>query len=259
MSRLRALVDQPDLILCALAALLGGLAATGPLDGVPVARILVSLPLVLLLPGYAFVGALFPRREMPAVERLLMTLGASIALAIVTGLVLGISPLGIGPRTWPAALVAETLILVVLCWLRRVRAGVAGPRPRVSRMPLRGVVLMAISLLIVADAVLGARLAATDSQGDVPVQLWLFAIDEGHQQARLGMRGGPSGGHFTISLTSQGEVIHSFAIDLTPEQTWETLVVLPDELRAQPIVARLYEGASTTESRYVTLQPPPGA
>jgi hypothetical protein len=87
------------------------------------------------------------------------------------------------------------------------------------------------------------------------VQLWLIPISGAHEQARLGMRSGPDGGHFTLALTSQGETIHSFTLDLTPEETWETIVVFPQKIRSQPIVARLYEGTSTTESRFVTLQP----
>jgi hypothetical protein len=259
MSRGRTFIDQPDLIVCALAALLGGLGATGALDGVPALRVIVTLPLVLILPGYALVTTLFPARGVPAVERLLMTLGASIALAILTGLALGVSPFGIGPTTWPAALVGETFVLVTLAWLRRVAAGATGLRPRASGMPIRGVVMVAISVLIAADAVLGARIAATDSQGAVPVQLWLIPASDAHDQGRLGMRSGPDGGHFVLALTSQGETIHSFSLDLAPEQTWETIVLFPETIRSQPIVARLYQGTSTTELRFVTLQPATGA
>ena len=38
-------------------------------------------------------------------------------------------------------------------------------------------------------------------------------------------------------------------------QSWQTILVLPTETRSVPVVARLYEGSSDVESRYVTLEP----
>jgi hypothetical protein len=152
-------------------------------------------------------------------------------------------------------LVTLTLVLLLVAWLRRIRAGIVGARPRVAGMPLRAVVVLVISGLIVADVVVGARLAATNAQTPVPVQLWLIPVSGAHEQARLGMRAGADGGQFHIALTSAGQTIHDFDLDLAPEQTWETIVLFPPEIRAQPIVARLYQGDTDQESRFVTLQP----
>jgi hypothetical protein len=255
MTRARSLLDQPDLIVAALAALLGGLAALGPLDSLPILRAIATIPLVLFLPGYALVSALFPSLVVPTVERLLMALGASIALAVLIGLALGVLPLGLNATTWAVSITVLTLVLIAVAWIRRARAGVVGARPRVVGLPLRAAVFMLISLLIVADVVLGARLAATEAAAPVPVQLWLIPVSGAHEQARLGMRAGEDGGHFRVVLTSAGQTVHSFDLDLAPEQAWETVVLFPEEIRSQPIVARLYEGNSTTESRFVTLQP----
>jgi hypothetical protein len=254
MNRLRALIDQPDLVIAALAAVLGGLAAVGPLDGLPIVRAAMTIPLVLFLPGYALVSALFPMLVVPAVERVLMALGGSIAMAILAGLLLGVT-IGLNGSTWPVVLVGLTLVLIVVAWARRTNAGVVGARPRIAAMPVRAAVMLMISLLIVADVVLGARLAATDAQAPVPTQLWLIPVSGEHEQARLGMRSGPDGGNYRLELTSAGETIHSFDLTLAPEQTWETVVLFPEAIRAQPIVARLYENGSDQESRFVTLQP----
>lgn len=251
----RALVDQPDLLIAALAAVLAGIAALGALDGLPIIRALLTVPLVLFVPGYALVSALFPALVVPAVERLLMAVGGSIALAIVAGLVLGVTPIGLNAAAWAMVLVTLTLVLIGVAWARRVRAGVVGARPHIASMPLRAAILMFISVLVIADVLLGARLAATQAQTPVPVQLWLIPVSGAHEQARLGMRAGPDGGDFHIALTTQGESIHDFNVHLAPQQTWETVVLFPEEIRAQPIVARLYEGTSEQESRFVTLQP----
>jgi hypothetical protein len=255
MSRARTLVDQPDLLIAGLAAVLAGIAGLGALDGLPILHALLTIPLVLFLPGYALVSAVFPTLVVPSVERLLMSVGGSIAISVLVGLGLGISPFGLNAGSWAVVLVALTLGLLVVAWVRRARAGVVGARPRIASMPLRAAVLMVISVLIVADVVLGARLAATEAQAPVPVQLWLIPVSGAHEQARLGVNSGADGGDFRIVLTTQGETIHSFDVTLGPEQTWETVVLFPEEIRAQPIVARLYEGSSLEESRFVTLQP----
>jgi Protein of unknown function (DUF1616) len=258
LKRYHALVDQPDLAVTALLAVLGGLGAIGPLDGAPAVRALVTLPLTLFLPGYAFQSALLPRLVIPAVERLLLSLGISIVLAVVIGLVMGTTSIGLTVSSWAAVLVAFTLVSVIVAWVRRTRAGIVGVRPRVAQMPLRAAALLLISGLIVADVVLGARLTATDAQAPAPVQLWLIPLDAEHSQARLGMRAGPDGGHYRIDLSSAGQTIQEYGMDLVPQQTWETVVVFPPEIRNQPIVARLYEGDSDQESRFVTLQPVTG-
>jgi hypothetical protein len=254
-NQLRALVDQPDLVIAALLAVLGGLASIGPLDGFPLLRAALTIPLVLFLPGFALVSALFPSLVVPSVERILMAIGGSIAMAVLLGLVLGISPLGFAVAGWAGVLVTLTLVLLLVAWLRRTRARIDGPRPHGGSKPLRAALLFGVSILIVADVVLGARLAATDAQAPVPVQLWLIPVSGAHEQARLGMRSGPDGGQFHIALTTAGQTIHDFDLTLDPEQTWETIVLFPPEIRAQPIVARLYENGSDQESRFVTLQP----
>src|SRR5205814_6011126 len=133
---------QPDLVICALAAVLAGLASIGPLDGIPILRALVTIPLVLFLPGYGLVSAALPTLLVPSVERVLMSIGGSIAIAVLLGLGLGVSPLGLSVTTWAAVLVGLTLVLIIVAWFRRTRRGVVGARPRLASMPLRAAVLI---------------------------------------------------------------------------------------------------------------------
>jgi hypothetical protein len=73
-------------------------------DHVP-GRIL-TLPLVLVLPGYAVTAALFPNRSLGVPERLVFSLGLSVAIVVLGGLLLNVTPFGVraeAPRDRPPA------------------------------------------------------------------------------------------------------------------------------------------------------------
>jgi len=64
---------------------------------------------VLLLPGYCFIKALFPIKELDDIERVALSLGMSLALVPVTVLLLSYTPWGI--RTTPIILSLLALTL----------------------------------------------------------------------------------------------------------------------------------------------------
>src|SRR5574337_1105641 len=60
------------------------------------ARIVLGLPFVLFFPGYVLIAALYPRRsDLDDVERLALSLGLSLAVVPLIGLVLNYTPWGI--------------------------------------------------------------------------------------------------------------------------------------------------------------------
>ncbi len=60
------------------------------------ARIVLGLPFVLLFPGYVLIAALYPRRsDLDGVERLALSLGLSLAVVPLIGLILNYTPWGI--------------------------------------------------------------------------------------------------------------------------------------------------------------------
>ena len=255
MNRRTALLDQPDLALAAVFVMLGGIAATGALDAIPLVRIVLTIPLALFLPGYALVSAALPRLVVPTIARLFVSIGASIALTILAGIVLGWPTFGLSQATWPLALVSLSIILIVIGWARRVHSGVVGPRPHFVPMPVRGAIMVGVSVLIVADVILGAHLFAQSQDAPVPIQMWMLPVAGQPDEAQLGMRAGPDGGQFKIIVSASGQVVHEFDFAAAAEQSWQTILVLPTETRSVPVVARLYEGSSDVESRYVTLEP----
>jgi len=69
--------------------------------------------LVLFLPGYALIEALFPKHELDGLLRFALSIGLSLAIAPLTGLVLNYTPFGI--RLLPVAISLAGLTLVLLC------------------------------------------------------------------------------------------------------------------------------------------------
>jgi len=77
---------------------------TGPL------RISFGLLLVIFFPGYTLLSALFPRRnDLGGIERIALSLGVSIAVVPLIGLILNYTPFGI--RLYPV-LISVTLFII---------------------------------------------------------------------------------------------------------------------------------------------------
>ena len=75
--------------------------------------------LVLFLPGYALIEALYPKRDLDELARFALSIGLSLAIVPLTGLVLNYTPFGI--RLLPVALSIAiiTLIFLTIALLRK--------------------------------------------------------------------------------------------------------------------------------------------
>lgn len=251
--RLVRALSQPDLAFTSLVAMTA-LVVTA-LGVTPQLRTFVAVPLVLFVPGYSLVSAIFPSFVLPAVERLLLSVGLSICATILVGL--GIAAVGVplAPLSWAIPLAGITLAASGVAWVRRARRGLVGPTLTVARMPRSGLIMVVVAALVAADVLLGSRLIAGQQQAPVPTQLWLVPISGQPNDALIGVRAGGAAAEYRLVISVAGEPIYEFDLDLAAGETWERNVNFAAELRERPIVARLYEGSSEVESRFVVLQP----
>ena len=88
-------------------------------------RILLGLPLVFGLPGFALVCAAVPG-ELTDGERLLASVGASIAIAVCSAVLLG-ATVGLSARSAAALLGCVTIVASACAWHRMPRLE-RGPR-----------------------------------------------------------------------------------------------------------------------------------
>src|SRR4051794_12377385 len=114
-----------DLAVVSALALLGlGVALVG--SGNVVLRTLCVLPLVFVLPGYALVAVVFPNGALGYAERILFSVGMSLAIAIFGGLLLNLLPWGLQATPWAILLAGTTLIG---CLVAQRQPVVDGTRP----------------------------------------------------------------------------------------------------------------------------------
>jgi len=89
------------------------------LNETPVGALLV-LPGILVLPGYCFIAALFPRdSDIDLSERVALSVGLSIALVPLIALFLNFTPFGIRQDPVLAALTLFSLAMILIAYYRR--------------------------------------------------------------------------------------------------------------------------------------------
>ena len=85
-------------------------------------RVLFGVPLVLFIPGYALIAALFPAsRDIDGIERVALSFGLSIAIVPLTGLALNYTPWGIRLDPIVTCLSILTIALCLAAQYRRAR------------------------------------------------------------------------------------------------------------------------------------------
>jgi uncharacterized membrane protein len=85
-------------------------------------RTALSLPLVIFLPGYALISMLFPKKTgLEGMERIALSIGLSVAVVSLIGLVLNFTTWGIKEIPLLTSLSIFTLLLSGLAYVRRRR------------------------------------------------------------------------------------------------------------------------------------------
>ena len=93
---------------------------TIPEKAVPIvyARYVLGSVFVLYLPGYSLIKALFPTKELDRIEQIALSIGMSLALVPITGLLLNYTPWGIRTTPVTLSLLALTTALATAALIR---------------------------------------------------------------------------------------------------------------------------------------------
>lgn len=223
-------------------------------------RVLVGVILALVLPGFALTVA-FPRGMLGFPERVTVSLGTSLAILVLGGVLLDWGPGGIQAIGWLALLGGTVLVTGVIALGRRAQdpAERLAPRyPLHERVSLRSMVLMVVSALVVTAAILVARDGALHQRHEPYTQLWMLPTERLALTAvQLGMQSGePNTETYRLELTIGDTVVGVWPeIVLESGESWATSATLPGADAAEPwIEARLYRANHpTTVYRRATL------
>ena len=114
--------DRPgDLIAVLLATFATAACVYTPVLNESFLRILFGVAMVLFIPGYALIAALFPARDdLDGIERVALSFGLSIAVVPLIGLALNYTPWGIRLDPILASLTIFTLAMAGIAWYRRL-------------------------------------------------------------------------------------------------------------------------------------------
>lgn len=223
------------------------LAAAGlavQLGPVPAAvRAVCGLPLVLLCPGYTLVTALFPGRLPAWPERVLLSLGLSLAVAILGAVALNGSPWGLQTGVWAWLFFGVTLAASPIGARRRADpepalAGRPQPRPRKEHWALLG-----LAGLVTVAAVTLARMPGPVTGVLGYTVLWITPdVTPNASGVFLGMSSvelTPT--HYRLTVTLDGRPILDWpAITLAPGEKWARAVELPQGQPGEIVEAVLF-------------------
>ena len=114
--------DRPgDLIAILLATIATISCVYVPVLNESLLRILFGVAMVLFIPGYALIAALFPARDdLDGIERVALSFGLSIAVVPLIGLALNYTPWGIRLDPILASLTLFTFAMAAAAWYRRL-------------------------------------------------------------------------------------------------------------------------------------------
>ena len=81
-------------------------------------RYVIGAIFVLFLPGYSLIKALFPEKELDNIERTALSMGLSLVLVPITGLILNYTPWGIRTTPITLSLLALTTVFATAAVIR---------------------------------------------------------------------------------------------------------------------------------------------
>lgn len=243
------------MVIVAAALLLHGLGVTGG----PLVVVFGTL-LALVLPGYALSAAMFGPRPILSAERAALSLGISLSVIILGGLVLDALPGGLDPQSWLLLLGGVTVAAASFALLRRTltetpteaelpeaesefaatpkaqqrlsptRAQVVKVVGVIQHTPLRPLLLSGLAVVVLAAGIAVAVTGAQRQQASAAVtQLWMLPDQTTRSKLDLGIHTeAEQPMEYRLALLINGTLYESWdPIHLGSTQTWETSVTIP--------------------------------
>lgn len=211
-------------------------------------RTLLGLLLVLFLPGYTLIAALFPKKtDLDGVERLALSFGLSIAVTPLIGLILNYTPWGIRLEPILISLSGFTLILCLVAFLRRRRLE-AAERFHVDfsgffqgiKKGFSGETRLekVLSIILVCSIILAISttiyLIVTPKQGEKFTEFYILGPEGKASNYPTNLTSNSNGtviigivNHeyanttYLLRITSNGNLLDEYNITLTPDQKYE--------------------------------------
>jgi len=228
-----------------VAALLGGISAAllEIVENVAF-RVVVAIPLLMVLPGYALCAAIFARHRLGRAHVVLLSLGLSLACTAVGSVFLG--AVSVDLRSW-------VWILLPLCvlwtgcgvaFVRRTPASAAGFIPfRPFQVRPRDAILLLLGASIAAAAVAFGRTPLSAKNVEGYTAFWIAPPSaEQSGDLRVGVASSELRDQTYRIVVKQGErfLYERQTLRLAPGESWTTTIPAPKISHTGAVTARLY-------------------
>ncbi|HEX3360066.1 MAG TPA: DUF1616 domain-containing protein [Solirubrobacterales bacterium] len=235
-------------LLAAIALAMAGLAAVLiPLD--VWLRAVLWVPLVLGVPGYAILAALFPDGRLQPGERVVYAVAASIAATALGGIVVQIV-LDLDRTVWAVLLVAITVVAALVAIRRRDRSSAdasgsasAGPRLHLPG-PVSGLILIAAVVVAAAAVVISSNGARRERDSYRFTALW---VQPARQSDAAGGRAVTVGvdnhqgatARYRLVVKQGGGILTRRRLELGDGGRWRLRLAVAPPSAADPVTATL--------------------
>ena len=236
-----------------------------------VISVILVLPLVLYLPGYALTQVLFYKNDEPdqtrpraeaahigarlantlkqghpigGTDQLVLSLGLSMAIDILVGIGLTLLPIGLQPLSWTLALGLFAVLCASLALLLRRKHYVAAKTARPS-IAVLDILFLILGALIIGNSIWLAVIRPAQAQSSF-TEFWMLPADQANKTCAvsLGVQSFESSSTmYTIIMTVNNTQATSniSPLVLEPQQKWvQTLPITPVGQNDLHIEAQLY-------------------
>jgi hypothetical protein len=224
---------------------------------VPVLSVVCGIALTLVIPGYALGAALFRPGTLGTLERLLISVGMSVALAVLGGLALNLLPVGLQTVSWSLLLGGVALLALLVALIRR-HATPLEPLDLHLR-PIQMALLGGALTLMLAAAIISILGAAAQYSGSA-AQLWMLpgAVVNEQQTVTIGVDNlGATPLEGSLLVTLGGQVLETLPpLTLDSGAKWQSTLTLPRVSGTSPVLLEVQLqgiGISTSLTRHVSL------
>ncbi len=151
--------------------------------------LIFGLPLALFLPGYALTTAFLPAAMQSQPNRILYSMGLSLTVTILDGLLLNLTPAGFQPYSWAITLGAIAFFAALVGLARRWRESSEGYLQRLPRGAYRltfsNLVVLMAAVTVLVGAYMVTRTSALHQEYPGFTQLWLLRAGSTDQKSVL--------------------------------------------------------------------------
>jgi uncharacterized membrane protein len=253
--RLREGVARSDMALVSALALLACLVCAAAPGGLAPVRVPLALPLVLVLPGYATVTALFAPDTLRVPERIMLTLSLSIVAAILTGLAVDIAGFKLLAAPWVELLAVVTLVATATAIARGHERALRLPGQLPRLRPHEWLALLVAVVLLAGAAAIGFRPLPPPAKTQGTVMFGLLEAPGGRDGVCVSVINGEFHVEsYRVVVSVPGRPNRTLTTTrLAPGVTWNREV--PVGSGFPDVTARLYRGAGTSSAYRNTSLP----